>query len=216
MYEQKGNYIRERLDQAQARPQRSLSFEEKYSGRIILIVLLLSALAAFASTTVFLAPALLAWCLLGCSVIKVNLQGWRRARASRYWPRASAQLQKAETSLKRSSAGGNPSYFYGLDLLYSYRVGGREYTGSNYHWEGYGTQREEKAIGTVEKLRSTGPGLMVHYNPRHPSESVIYPTVPVLYFIGVMVGLAMSIASITFGLHYWGLLEPLIGVVRSM
>nr|WP_255775753.1 DUF3592 domain-containing protein [Microbulbifer sediminum] len=156
---------------------------------------------------------MLAWCLLGCSVIKVNLQGWRRARASRYWPRVSAQLRKAEVSLKRSSAGGNATYFYGLDVLYRYTVGGHEYTGSNYHWEGYGSQSEKKANRAAEKLRSIGSGLMVHYNPRNPCESVIYPTVPILYFIGAIVGLGMSLASIAFGLHYWGLAEPLLRAI---
>ena len=105
--------------------------------------------------------------------IGIALLGWgvisaRRSIAVAAWPIAPGQITKCE--LKESSDSDGTTCV--VKVEYSYRIGGKSYTGSRIAYGYSGSS----ATGTHQQLfnqLNTCRGVVVHYNPTDPTTSAL-------------------------------------------
>lgn len=118
-------------------------------------------------------------------------------RAAR-WPTVAGTLVRCEVVEKRSMRSDEPSS-WDLAVEYSYVVRGVTYHGTRYAF-GYGGGIDDQKYRAVAEALAQAPRLSVHYDPKHPGESVLDTTVPTgLTSLG-LTGLVMAVVSALFGL----------------
>ena len=109
--------------------------------------------------------------LLGCDL---GYAGWhlrRRAEAAARWPVAEGQLERCEVVERPALDRSAPSP-WGLDLEYSYRVGGRSFRSTRYAFVEISSFDEQAPQAVLETLRAQDP-LRVRYDPMDPASSVL-------------------------------------------
>ena len=119
-----------------------------------------------------LAAMLALWVVVaGCVVYT-----WRahaRARDARDWPTVRGHLTQAayRTSLTLRNLLGGMTTHWTVDVMYRYRVEGREYSGARLCFGGWYTYASTRAALKEEYKR--GQRVDVHYDPDNPSRAVI-------------------------------------------
>jgi len=186
------------------------SFRERYSFLIVISLFALAGLYIFGSKEVFGAPLFISIALFGVDIFWVNLSGLNTAKEAKLWPSTLGKLIKARAVRKRSH---DNVYKWFLEINYTYSVAGSDFSSDNYNWVGVVSSSQEK----IEKLASnihSAPTLNVRYNPANHSQSVIVPSVSVIYYLGLAIGLAISIFGLGLLLEHFEVIE-FVGLPRS-
>lgn len=182
---------------------REKPFREKYSFFIILVLFALIALYAFVSMAIFALPLFLFLMLLGADVIFVGASSMKRAIDANKWPSTYAKLISANAVKRRSH---DNVYKWYLEIEYEYSVSGEVHLSNNYNWIGVASSDKTKIESLIDGMQSSG-GLNVKYNPHDFSESVINSTLSPIYFLGIMVGLAIMCGGLIGSLDYLGFIN---------
>jgi len=183
-------------NQAMKRP-----FREKHSFSIILTLLALVALTAFASYTIFAVPLLLAVVLLGLDIAKVNVRGIVKCHAAKTWPTTHATLIRGSSDRRRYD--GTKHGWY-LDIEYQYSVEGKQYKDTNYNWVGKMSESKETIERLIEDLKQH-QGFRIRFNPVNHSESVVVPNFSLIYVAGILVGTLFVVGGTLGILNYFGI-----------
>ncbi|SMF15869.1 Protein of unknown function [Alteromonadaceae bacterium Bs31] len=176
-------------------------FREKYSGYIILTLFAL--LVAFLiSQRLFALPlcAFVIW--FGYDIWLVNYQGLVRARSVKHWPKTPALLTQCEVrNAVRRNGMATPNWY--LELEYLYEADDDTYSGCNYNWIG-AVGRKPKIEKIAEQLNRE---ISIFYQPGNPGQSVVIAYVSPIYFLGMLMGLALSLGGVTGILEFLGVIN---------
>ena len=186
------------------------SFRERHSFLIVISLFALGVLYVFGSKEVFGAPLFISIALFGVDIIWVNLSGLNTAKQAKLWPSTIGKLIKACAVRKRYH---DNVYKWFLEINYTYSVAGSDFSSDNYNWVGVVSSSKEK----IEKLASnihSVPALIVKYNPANHSQSVIVPSVSVIYYFGLAIGLVISIFGLGLFFEHFALIK-FVGLLRS-
>lgn len=110
---------------------------------------------------------------LGGFCVNDTLSSHKKAESSLSWPHTEATLvdgaEVVHYQTSRNVLASILSAYSDLDISYQYAVRGKTYTGR--------TASLEKTVdaGAFIKQHSVGDKVAVYYNPRKPSESVLFP-----------------------------------------
>lgn len=109
----------------------------------------------------------------------------RNVAKTRAWPVAPGTIDKAEVEEFEGWLGGNasernrpPQTLYRSDIVYSYEVNGRTYSGTKLGSQGAVTANIRGVVEKSVARYRAGQPVEVRYDPKNPAESVIDPRMP--------------------------------------
>lgn len=135
--------------------------------------------------------------ILGIIVSITAIVSFSEALESNKWPQLNANL--ISTSITSSSSRGG-SVLYTPEVKYEYSYLNTVYEGNVIDYSAFsGSERRAQKI--IKKIEKDGRFLQVHINPANPSTSVIYPGLRLVHLLRFIIGPAMCICGIIFGLN---------------
>ena len=119
---------------------------------------------------VFLIP--LVCIALGAGGIVQYLQNRRQARASARWPTVAGTITASRLAVELDKDGDEK---YRADVRFAYRVGGREFEGSNVKWGWSALYAWRSRAAAALAPYPVGKPVTVHYDPAQPMTAVLEP-----------------------------------------
>lgn len=119
-----------------------------------------------------------------------------QAIESRRWPQRTAKLISTKISHGRSSSDG---FVYSPEVEYEYTFEGNKYNGNQIDFSAMSSS-EAWAQKIIDKIRKNGETIVIYVNPEDPGISVINPGIRLVHLLRFIVGPAITIFSILFGL----------------
>jgi Protein of unknown function (DUF3592) len=119
-------------------------------------------------------PFVIIFLVAGVGLVIAGRNLERQARLSASWPTVTGELESCEVVELRSTRpdDADDQDSWQLRLRYSYVVRGTTYHSTRYAF-GYGDGSDDAKHRKIADALKRGPQLIVHYDPRHPSEAVI-------------------------------------------
>ena len=109
--------------------------------------------------------------VLGALIFRRNLMATR-------WPKVKATLLKC-TILENPISDGNE---YRVDVAYQYLVGSESFTGNTIYFGYSASTNKSRESQLVKKITEQGDRLQVHFAPRKPNISCMFPELCVFQF----------------------------------
>ncbi|MBN1808753.1 MAG: DUF3592 domain-containing protein [Planctomycetes bacterium] len=122
-----------------------------------------------------------------------------KAKASAGWPSAKGRIERSSLDSRRtrstdSRGHGRETTSYYADIMYSYTVDGRKYSGGKVRYGASSTSRAA-ADKLVEKYRA-GEDVDVYYDPAKPEESVLEPGAVWQSYLMLGIGILLAIGGL--------------------
>lgn len=118
--------------------------------------------------------------LLGLGLIAgpVGYYGWAgwRTSVAREWPQADGRILKSNVRVAESDRGpreGNTQPTYYPDIVFGYRVDGRDYTGQRVWLTGHDGSKNFDDARAVMDAYPAGSAVKVLYNPEDPADAAL-------------------------------------------
>ena len=135
----------------------------------------------------------IAWGLLQILGVFIFWTGYvtlQTALKSKKWPKVDGVLEKAFVhSVRRNNAN-----HYAPKVVYLYEVEGDVFRGETYDFSA-STGGKVSAEKQLARATEQDP-LQVHYDPIHPSESVLFPGPRLVHYLRLLLGPAMFVVSL--------------------
>ncbi|MBI1249087.1 DUF3592 domain-containing protein [bacterium] len=93
------------------------------------------------------------------------------ANASNDWPSVHGEIIRSEVATRRSDG----KTMYSFDIVYQYKVEGRELKCSNVYFGGEGSSSNSSSAYSVTDRYPKGTQVDVYYEPDHPANAVLEP-----------------------------------------
>lgn len=134
----------------------------------------------------------------GLLLLLLVIVALREAVAMKGWPVAKGKILSSKVEEYRDIAGaGNfggtraRMTLYRPAVVYEYEAAGQHFKGDRIAQSpGFNRGVPQFAEQTVQRYRSGGP-VDVHFNPKHPSESVLEPRVPAGWIVVLVIAIAL-------------------------
>jgi hypothetical protein len=131
---------------------------------------------------------LVAICFLaGIIFIYQTIQGFLKGRKSSNWPSIKGIIKHS----KCEEYSGENGIIYELSVSYNYNVYGINYEGNRYRYSPSYSIFKKKKIDKLVNQFTINPEVIVYYNPKDPSDSVLdINTFPISLLFGCLYGLS--------------------------
>ena len=142
---------------------------------------------------------LVGWSMLSILGIIITITAYTtltQALESKSWPQSIAKITKATVTEGRTTDNGQ---VHTPEVEYEYSFEGKHYKGCQVDFSSM-SSTEKWAQGVIDKITKNGINITVFVNPYDPSVSVIFPGARLVHLLRFIVGPAMIIVGILFGL----------------